>query len=323
MPNKEILLTVQPTIRDVVHERLEHRLSEAGYAFRAIYSEEPLSEPELKKAIAGAAGYIVSLEAVTAEVMRAAADLKAVSKFGVGTDNIDLVAAESMGIEISNCPGSNANAVAELTIGLMISVARNVHHRCTEMRKGNWIVEVGSEISEKRIGVVGFGNIGKRVAKYLTAFNADIMAYDMYRDENAADALGVRYAALEEIFASCDVVTVHLPLTDRTYHLVDAPLLESMKHGAFVINLARGGVVDENALFEAVRNGPVGRAAVDVFETEPPTRSKLLKDDRFVVTPHIGASTTEATINMAEMSVDNVLSVIETGRNPNPVRRLV
>jgi len=320
MDEKKILVTLQPNLKDIIHEHMVATLGKAGYTVKAIYSAEPVDEDTICREIADCSGYIVGLEKVTARVLDAAPLLKCVTKFGVGTDNIDIPAAEQRGVEVANCPGSNSNAVAEATIALVLNIARNVQNLCNDLRDKTFSVYVGNELAGKTVGILGFGNIGRKVAEYLKPFNTDTLAFDVYQDQAAADRLGVRYATLEEIFTQADYVTVHLPLTDETNHIVSSRLLNMAKTGLFLVNIARGGVVDENDLYQAVQDGRIARAAVDVFEFEPPTASKMLTDDRFLVTPHIGAGTIEASFNMTNMSMDNLISVIEGKGNPFPVR---
>ncbi len=320
MSAKKILVTLQPNLKDIIHDHTVEAFGKVGYEVKAIYSADPVDEETICREIADCSGYIVGLEKVTPKVMDAAPLLKGVSKYGVGTDNIDIPAAEERGIEISNCPGSNSNAVAEATLGLLLNIARNVQNLCNELRDKTFKVYVGNEIAGKTVGILGFGNIGRKVAEYLKPFNTKTLVYDVFQDQAAADKLGATYASLEEIFKEADYVSVHLPLTAETNHIVGTELLNMAKPGLFLVNIARGGVVDENDLYEAVQSGQVARAAVDVFEFEPPTASKMLTDDRFLVTPHIGAGTIEASFNMANMSIDNLISIIEGNGNPFPVR---
>ncbi len=319
MADKKVLLTLQNNLEGIVHEHMVKVFADAGYEMKSIYSDDPVPEDILCREIADCWGYIVGLEKVSERVLAAAPNLKIVSKFGVGTDNIDIPAAKARGIEVSNCPGSNKNAVAEATLGLLLNIARNIQNLCDDMRNKKYSVYVGNELAGKKVGILGFGNIGRQVARYLQPFNNEILVYDLFKDEKAAD-LGARYASLEEIFSTCDYISVHLPLTEETYHLVDTRLLSMAKPGLFLVNIARGGVVDENDLYQAVKGGYVARAAVDVFEFEPPTASRMLNDDRFLVTPHIGAGTFEASFNMANMSMNNLISVIGGKDNPCPVR---
>ena len=319
---QEILVTMASNLREILHSHMEERISSAGYTMKAIYSNTPLEDSNLREYLKTAAGFIVSLEKVTDDLLKAAPNLKVVSKYGVGTDNIDIAAAARNGVEVANCPGSNSNAVAELVIGLMITMSRNTQNLCDRLRAGTWSTEVGFEIAGKRVGILGFGNIGRKVAKYLQAFTSDICVYDVYVDRAAEEEYGVRYTSVDEIIETSDYITLHLPLLPETRHLINAASFEKMKKGVYLINAARGGIVDENALFDAVINGTVAGAGVDAFEFEPPTASKMLKDERFVLVPHIGAATVEASFNMVNMAIDNVLSVLDGKGNPHPVRTL-
>ena len=320
MAKKKILVTLQPSLQELVHDHMEQTLANAGYEMKALYSWEPLEEEIVIDAIRDAWGFIVGLEQASPAVMDAAENLKVVTKFGVGTDNIDIPEAMKRGISVCNCPGSNSNAVAEVTLGLMLNLARNVQNLSNDLHNKKFAVYVGSELAGKTVGIIGFGNIGRRVAGYLKPFQTNTLVYDLFEDQAAASELGVRYTNLEEIFSTADFISVHLPLTAETKHLIDKRLLNMAKPGLFLVNIARGGVVSEEDLYQAVCDGIVTRAAVDVFEFEPPTASKMLGDNRFIVTPHIGAGTKEATFNMADMAMENVMSVIEGRGNPHPVR---
>jgi D-3-phosphoglycerate dehydrogenase len=317
---QEILVTMATNLQEILHEHMEKRISSAGYKLNAIYSDTPLEDSRLRENIKNAAGFIVSLEKVNDDLLKAAAQLKVVSKYGVGTDNIDIPAAEKNGVEVANCPGSNSNAVAELVIGLMISMSRNTQNLCDRLRDGRWSTEVGFEIAGKRVGILGFGNIGRKVAKYLKPFTQDILVYDVFVDRKAEAEYGVRYTSVDEIVETSDYITLHLPLLPETRHLINKDKLARMKKGVYLINAARGGVVDEDALFDAVTSGRVAGAGVDAFEFEPPTASRMLEDERFIVLPHIGAATVEASFNMVNMAIDNVVSVLDGKGNPHPVR---
>ncbi len=319
MSGKQILLTMPPDIKKVVHNYMDEYLSSRGYTFKAVYSDNPLSAEELKKELTEIDGYIVGHEEVTGDVLDAAGGLKIVTKFGVGTDNIHIKEARERGIEVANCPGSNSNAVAELVVGLMLTTARNTQKLCEDLRRGHWAIEVGFELTGKKVGILGFGNIGRRVAEMLQPFTKDILVYDAFEDKAAEEKYGVTYTTLGEIAASCDFITVHLPLIPPTKNIINKEFFKKMKDGVFLVNAARGGIVNEDDLYDAVCEGKVARAALDVFEVEPTTNTRLVTDQRFVVLPHIGAGSMEATFNMAKMAMDNVIEVLEGRKNPNSV----
>lgn len=319
MGKEEILVAMPKDLEEFVAPYLERRSVDTGYRFNTIFKDEPLAEQPLSEALATAVGYIVHIERVTEKVLTAAKNLKVISKLGVGIDNIDCQSAKRLGIEVANCPGSNSNAVAELALGLMVSMARNTHKLCNDLRDGTWSATLGSEIRGKRIGLLGLGNVSKQLVKYLQPFETEILVYDIYKDEAFAAEYGVKYTTLDEIATSCDYISLHLPLLPATRHIVDKAFLEKTKKGVFILNLARGGIADEKALYEAVQSGHVAQVATDVFEHEPPFGSPMLEDERFIVLPHIGAATQEAIINMLEMSINNIQSVLTGKGNPHPV----
>jgi len=319
MSKEEILVVMPKDLQMFVSPYLDKRAADTGYVFNAIFNDEPLAEKPLSDAISTASAYIVHIERVTEKVLAAAKNLKVVSKLGVGIDNIDCESAKKRGIEVANCPGSNSNAVAELALGLMVSMARNTQKLCNDLRDGTWSATLGSEIRGKCIGLLGLGNVSKQLVKYLKPFDTEILVYDIYKDEAFAAEYGVTYSTLDEIAKSSDFISLHLPLLPATRHIVDKAFLKKTKKGVFILNLARGGIADEQALYEAVQSGQVAQVATDVFEKEPPFGSPILEDERFIVLPHIGAATQEAIINMLEMSIQNIQSVLTGKGNPHPV----
>ncbi len=262
---------------------------------------------------------MVNLEKATRNVFEQAPRLKAVSKLGVGVDNIDREAAKACGIEVSNCPGSNSNAVAELSVCFMLNMARNVQKLCNDLRGKKWAPEVGFELRGKCVGLLGFGNVGKQLARYLKPFEVDILAYDAFENKAYEAEYGIRYASLDDIAANADFISIHLPLLPSTRHIVGKEFLAKTKKGVCILNMARGGIADEAALYEAVLAGQVAQVATDVFEHEPPFDSPFLSDERFLVVPHIGAATQEAILTMLGMAIDNIKSVLEGRGNRNPV----
>ena len=314
-----VLITIPSSVKPIVETLISTRLKGRGIDFRILSSEEPLPYEKVREAISSASGYIVGLEKVNQQLIAAAPRLKVISKFGVGTDNIDIRAAVDAGVSVGNCPGANSNAVAELAIGLIISLARQVPEMYRQLREHHWNTYLGFELRNKTLAILGFGNIGYRVAQLLTPFGCSILAYDSFPNHAAAAKVGAQFVELDEALSESDIISVHLPLTDETQHIINAKRLSLVKRGAIFVNLARGGVVDEDALYNAVRQGIIRSAAIDVFSQEPPFSSPLLTDPRVMVTPHIGASTIEATINMANMALDNVVAGIEGKKVPNPL----
>ncbi|NPA74723.1 MAG: 3-phosphoglycerate dehydrogenase [Euryarchaeota archaeon] len=252
---------------------------------------------------------------VRREMIDAAKNLKVIGRAGVGLDNIDVEYAKSKGIKVLNTPGATSISVAELTIGLILAVMRKIAYADREMRKGAWPKKKckGIEMYGKTLGVIGIGRIGREVVKRARAFGMRVIYYDVFKlsDEQARE-LGVEFRELDSLLAESDVVSLHVPLLPETKHLINKERLEKMKDGAILINAARGGIVDEEALYDALKSGKLYGAALDVYEHEPLKESKLFELDNVVLTPHIGAQAKEgqarAGIEIAEKVADALLS---------------
>jgi D-3-phosphoglycerate dehydrogenase len=252
---------------------------------------------ELLAAIPDAAAILVrSATRVDAEAIAAAGNLRVIARAGVGLDNVDVKAATQAGVMVVNAPTSNIVSAAELAIGLLLAAARRIPAANESLRSGQWKRSAfgGVELYEKTAGIVGLGRIGVLVAQRLSAFGMRIMAYDPYVPAVRAAQMGVRLVSLDELLASSDVISVHLPKTPETLGLLDHEALAKVKPGAILVNAARGGIVDEAALFDALKQGRLGAAGLDVYASEPCTDSPLFDLDTVVVTPHLGASTDEA-----------------------------
>ncbi|MDO4633259.1 MAG: phosphoglycerate dehydrogenase [Eubacteriales bacterium] len=243
-------------------------------------------------------------------------NLKAVAKFGVGVDNIDGELAKKYGVKALNAPGQNSNAVAELTVGFMLDVLRYVVPLHKEMEKGKWPRYMGNEIKGKTVGLLGFGAIARLVAKKLTAFDVKVLAFDLYPNEKAAAELGVTMTTREEVITKSDIVSIHIPATPETHHLFNAETIASMKDGAYLINPARGALVDLDALADALKSGKIAGAALDAFEVEPlPVDSPILECENIVLTPHTGAETVESYYNVSMTTAKDIISVLK-GEEP-------
>jgi D-3-phosphoglycerate dehydrogenase len=253
--------------------------------------------PALLEAVAGADALLVrSATQVDAEVYAAASKLKVVARAGVGLDNVDVAAATERGVMVVNAPTSNIVSAAEHAIALLLSVARRVAAADASLRGGEWKRSSysGVELHGKTHGIVGFGKIGQLVAQRLAAFGMDIVAYDPYVSASRAAQLGAELLSLDDLLARADTMSIHLPKTKETKGLIGKEELAKTKKGVLIVNDARGGLIDEQALADGVGSGQVGGAGIDVFETEPATSSPLFELERVVVTPHLGASTAEA-----------------------------
>ncbi|MBI3252973.1 MAG: phosphoglycerate dehydrogenase [Candidatus Omnitrophica bacterium] len=266
---------------------------------------------ELKKQIADADACIVrSGTQLTADVIGAARKLKVIGRAGVGLDNVDVEAASKKGIIVMNTPGGNTISAAEHTFSLLMALARNIPQASVSVKKGEWERKkfTGVELYEKTLGILGLGRIGTEVARRAQAFGMRVIGYDPFLRAEKALEIGVEAVSLDELLKQSDFLTLHMPLTAENRHLIGAKELEKMKKTARVINCARGGLVDEAALAEAIKNGRLAGAALDVFETEPPGDGAIVGLPQVIVTPHLGASTEEAQIAVA---VDVVQSVID------------
>jgi D-3-phosphoglycerate dehydrogenase len=272
-----------------------------------------LTEDELCAVIPEFDGIIVrSATRVTARVMERAPNLKVVGRAGVGVDNIDVPAATERGIIVVNTPEGNTMAATEHTMAMMLSLARNLPQADARLKSGVWDKKsfVGVELRNKCLGIIGLGRIGSGVARRAHAMEMDVVAYDPYITEERARDLGVTLLPLAEVFRKADFITVHMPLTKENHHLLDDAAFVVMKDGVRIINCARGGIVDEEALYRALVSGKVAGAALDVFEKEPQTKSPLFALPNFICTPHLGASTREAQVSVAVDVAEEIVAAL-------------
>jgi len=249
------------------------------------------------------AGVIIhSSHLVDAAAIEAGANLRVVGRAGVGVDNIDIEAATEAGVLVMNLPWGNTVTAAEHTIALMLALARNVPQASAALRSGTWDRKpyLGVELEGKKLGVLGFGRIGREVARRAQGLEMKVVAADPYMSERVAADLGIELVGLDELIPEVDVLTVHVPISKETYHLIDAEALARMKPGARVINCARGGLVDETALLASLESGHLAGAAFDVFENEPEPNLELLAHPAFIGTPHLGGATLEAQEKIGE-----------------------
>jgi D-3-phosphoglycerate dehydrogenase len=250
---------------------------------------------------------------ITKDLIQRADKCKIIARVGVGLDNIDQDAAKEKNIRVINAVEGAMNAVAELVIGLMLSLAREIPRADREVRNGNWIKKelMGTELRGKYLGIVGLGNIGKRLGRLAKSFNMNIIGYDVVPiDEEFSKEVGLMKADLGTLLASADYVSLHVPLLDSTKHMINAEKITTMKNTARVINTSRGGVIDEDALYDALKNGNLGGAALDVFEVEPATSNKLRELPNFISTPHMGAQTKEAQSLAANVIAEKIIQIL-------------
>ncbi len=250
---------------------------------------------------------------LTKELIEKADNCKIIARVGVGLDNIDEDAAKAKNIRVINAVEGAMTAVAELVLGLMFALARQIPRGDSGIRNGEWLKKElkGTELKGKYLGLIGCGNIGKRLGRLARGLNMNIIGYDVIPiDQEFTKDVGLMKTDLDTLLQSSDYVSIHVPLLDSTYHMIDAKKLSLMKKTAKIINTSRGGVIDEEALYEALKNGNLGGAALDVFENEPATNTKLATLDNVILTPHIGAQTKEAQSLAANVIAEKIIQIL-------------
>ncbi len=285
--------------------------------------EPKITAEELKERIKDYHGLVVrSRTKVTAEILERATNLRVIGRAGTGVDNIDVERATKMGVVVMNTPGGNTITTAEHTIALLFALARNIPQADASLKKGEWERKKfeGVELTDKTLGVIGAGNIGSVVAQRALGLKMNVIVYDPYISEEMADRMGVRLVTLDELFRESDFITIHVPLTQDTRNLINRDTIKKMKKGARIVNCARGGIVNEADLYEAIKEGHVAGAAVDVFEKEPPPEDlPLLGLENVVATPHLGASTREAQTKVARAIAEQMADYLINGTIRNAV----
>jgi len=296
-------------ICDPIADEGVERMEKAGFKVDA---KPNITSDELKQTVPNYDVLIVrSRTKVTKEILEAGARLKLVGRAGVGLDNIDLEAAEKKGVKVLNTPEAPAEAAAELTIGLILSLARSIPQADRAMKEGEWIKSklMGWELRGKTIGTIGLGNVGERVAKLARAFGMGILITKRTPPDAALlKVLEAELVPLPELLRRSDVVTIHIPYTAQTHHLISEKELQLMKKGAYLVNTSRGAIVDEKALAKSLKSGRLGGAALDVYEDEPPKDWTLTRLTNVVCTPHIGAQTQEAQRTASVLIAEKVIS---------------
>ena len=278
-----------------------------------------ISSEELLQAIPDYQAVIVrSRTKLTASVFQAASRLKAIGRAGVGIDNIDLEAAKAHSVTVVNAPMSTSLAVAELTLGLILAMAREIPRADAGMKQGGWLKKelAGTELYGKALGIIGMGRIGAEVGKRASSFGMTLLGYDPLIPAEEIARRGAEPVSLDELYARADYVSLHLPLTDATRSMVDQQAFGSMKRGVRIVCAARGGIIDESALLAALESGQVAGAALDVFDTEPPGATELVRHPKVIATPHVGAQTAEAQLRASEDIANEVLAAL----NGEPLR---
>lgn len=282
---------------------------------------KPLASEEVAKLLRGVDGYIAGLDTIDAAALQSADKLKVISRYGVGYDKVDLETSKQKKIVVTNTPGANSVSVAELTIVLMLSLARHIPEAVEAVQQGKWPRFSGISLEDKTIGILGLGAIGKQLAHRLAGFNCRILAHDPFANADYARAHQIELISQEDLLASSDFVSLHLPLLKETRGMVNGKFLAKMKKGSFLLNTARGELVNEKDLLAALQSGHLRGAGLDAIQDEPPDPSNpLLTLPQVIVTPHLGAQTDGATSNMGWMAMKDCLAVL---RDEEPEFRVI
>ncbi len=294
-------------ICDATDPKALKMIEEAGIE---VVNQPDITPEELLEVIAEYPCMVVrSRTKVTREVIDAGTSLKAIVRAGVGLDNIDVGYAKEKGVSVLNTPSASTQSVAELTIAYLMALARNIPLMTASMKAGKWEKKsfLGSEISGKILGLIGSGRIGQAVADRAIALGMTVMAYDPY----VTQLPNITLAELDDILAEADYISLHVPHTDETHNILDAAAFAKMKDGVYIINCARGGTIDEDALYQAIQNGKVAGAALDVYAEEPLTNPKLFSLDQVIGSPHIGAGTGEAKERVGQVAAQKVIETLK------------
>lgn len=306
----KVLATSQSFSRFTAQWEPGDMMRSAGIDLDVNSKGEKYTEADFLEVVEGYNGIIVGADPITDKVLEKGSNLSIIAKAGVGYDNIDVAAATKRGIYVTFTPGGPDSTVADSTFALMLAVARNIASGDAAVKRGEWQRRMGSDICGKKLGIIGLGGIGKQVALRAAGFDMEIFAADPETDEAFCEAHHINVVELETIFKVCDVVTVHAPLNEATHHLVDAQKIGMMKENALLINTARGGLVDEDALCDALKQRKIAGAGLDVFSTEPLERDHpLTRLQNVVLTPHTAGYSTGTLFRIGSMVAESVLAV--------------
>jgi D-3-phosphoglycerate dehydrogenase len=311
------ILSTSPTFGYYALEPVEY-LQNHDCKIELVPQNRKISEAELIGKIARYDAMIVGIETITDKAIQAAQRLKIIAKHGAGVDNIDVAAATGKGIALMSAPGANSDAVADLTVGLFLALAREISSADRSVRGGDWPRIVGTQFNGKVLGIIGLGQIGKKVARRAQGFDMKILAYDVAKDETFAREWGVDYVTLDEVLRKSDFVSIHIPLGPSTRRMIGQRELSLMKREAFLVNISRGDIVDEKALYHSLKESAIRGAALDVFQHEPPEGSPLFMMDNVIATPHMGAYTMEALRDTGMICARGIVEILQ-GRRPQNV----
>jgi len=313
------VIKIKVLIPDKLNKEAVKILEEAGFD---VVNKPGISEKELIEICEDCDAMIVrSGVDITKDVIKAAKNLKLVVRAGVGFDNIDTATAAEYSIVVENTPFGNINAAAEHTLTLLMMLSKHVMHSTIELKGGVWDRKKyeATELKGKTLGIIGLGNVGKKVAKVALALEMNVLSFDPYIDMATMKKMGIVKANFEDIVKKSDYITVHVPLNNKTKDLISEKEFEMMKTGVKIINVARGEIINEEALEKAILSGKVAAAALDVYKEEPPICQSLLIHDKVICTPHLGASTKEAQINVAVDAANQIIAALRNGKIENCV----
>ena len=312
MESKKIIVTARSFGK--ADDEAEKLLVQHGYEVVKLPTQGGTLEEQLPAQLKEAAGVIAGLEPYTEQMIKGAPHLKVISRYGVGYDKVDCAAAKEAGVLVTITPGANGDSVADLAMALMLASARNISFMDASLKAGDAKRPSGLEMCQKTVGIIGVGRIGKGVARRCSGFGMKILLYDAYyQDQEFASQMGAAYTDLDTIIAEADFITIHADLNESTRHMFGAEQFKKMKKTAVIVNTARGGIIDEDALYEALKEGEIYGAGLDVTVCEPASSSPLCSLSNCILTPHAGAATQEASSKMSYMAAQNVIEALETG----------
>jgi len=297
------------------NSHLRNKLDNIFPNSKYISTEKNFNKDELKSFLKESEGAIIGLDPIDESILKVCPNLKIIAKFGVGLDNIDFEACEKFSIEVEHTQGVNKLSVAENTLGIFLNLCHHSYFSCHNLKNGLWIKEGGSLLKGKKVGIIGVGNIGKEVIRLLKPFQVEIWANDILNLHSYYEKEKINFKSKEEIFKNCDLISLHLPLTQDTRNIINTQSLNLMKRSCYLINTARGELINQMELKEALINKSIGGAALDVFAVEPMEDLEFLSLTNLFCTPHISGNAQEAVIAMGESSIGHLINFFTETRN--------
>lgn len=286
-------------------------LKEAGYEIIFSTPGKQPDEQELLNLLPGCVGMLAGVEKISAKVLEAAKNLKAISRNGTGVDNIDLEAAQRLNIKILRAEGANARGVAELAIGLMFAMIRAIPYSNEQLKNGNWDRKKGIEIDGKTFGLVGCGKIGKIVTQFVLSMGMNVYAFDPFKDSSFSPSDKFKYTELDELYGSSDIISLHCPMPEDGKPIITKQSISKMKKGVYLINTARAGLISQDDVLDGLKSGQIAGYATDAYDEEPPILTDLYKHQNTILTPHIGGFTIESIERATSVAVENLLNELK------------